>query len=64
MLYSYVVTEYDLQRPWIVLSREQRAVELDEAASFAEWAREIWPAPRYAAELDPGQTQRLLKPSG
>lgn len=59
-LLSYVVTEYDPAKPWIIVGREQRTVELDDAASFAGWARENWPAPRYAAELDPGQAERLL----
>lgn len=59
-LFSYVVTEYDSERPWIVLNREQRTIELDDATSFTAWAHENWPAPRYAAELDPGQAGRLL----
>jgi hypothetical protein len=53
--YSYVLTKYHEDRPWIVLSRECRSVELDNAENFFSWARRRWPAPRWSVELDPWQ---------
>ena len=53
--YSFTITEHDANRPWIVVGREHRTVELDEVVVFYEWAHERWPAPRWTVELDPWQ---------
>jgi hypothetical protein len=60
--FNYCLTEYQIAKPWLVLSREQRTVDLEHVGDFQDWARETWPAPRYAAELAPGQTERLMSP--
>jgi hypothetical protein len=54
--FSFTVTEYDPQRPWIVTSVEQRSVEDD--AEFFAWARERWPAERFTVQIDPWQLSR------
>jgi hypothetical protein len=53
--FSFTVTEHNSGRPWIVIGREQRTVELEENADFFGWAREQWPEPRWTVELDPWQ---------
>lgn len=54
--YSYTVAEHDPDRAWIVLGEIRHlTVELDEDASFSEWARREWPRPRYEVALDPWQ---------
>ena len=53
--YRYSVTEYDPERPWIVLGSSRRQVMLPDDASFYEWAQGHWPAPRRRIELDPWQ---------
>jgi hypothetical protein len=52
-LFSYTVTEYDAEKPWLVISTGRHQVELADARSFMEWAHERWPSPRYAVQLDP-----------
>lgn len=54
--YGYTVTTHDPDRPWIVLGREHRTVELKDGESFALWAAQHWPASRFTVELDPGRT--------
>jgi hypothetical protein len=51
--YGYTLTEHDPERPWIVLGSEQRAILLDDGASFSAWAAEHCPSPRWSVELDP-----------
>ena len=53
--YGFTVTEHDSARPWIVVGREHRTVELDDGVVFFDWARERWPRPRWSFELDPWQ---------
>jgi hypothetical protein len=53
--YSFVVTEHDPERPWIVRGQDRETVTLDDSASFWTWAHERWPAPRWSVELDPWQ---------
>lgn len=53
--YGFTVTEHDSARPWIVVGREHRTVELGEGVVFFDWAREWWPRPRWSIELDPWQ---------
>jgi hypothetical protein len=53
--YGFTITEYDAQRPWIVLAREHQTVALEERTSFFDWAAAQWPAPRWSVELDPWQ---------
>jgi hypothetical protein len=55
VLLKFVLTEYDPERPWIVVGERQETVELATMASFHAWANEAWPAPRWRAELHPGQ---------
>jgi hypothetical protein len=50
----YTVTEYDPQRPWVMVSRTRGlAVDLD-AEDFPAWAARAWPATRYTTEIEPG----------
>ncbi len=51
--FGYTVTEYDAERPWLVLSTSQGKVTLPDGASFFAWAHENWPAPRWTVQLDP-----------
>ena len=53
--YRYTVTEYDPERPWIVLGSSHGQVTLPDDSGFFEWAQEHWPAPRWSVELDPWQ---------
>jgi hypothetical protein len=52
---AHTVTEHDLERPWIIRTREHRTIELDENAEFFSWAAERWPRDRFTVELDPWQ---------
>jgi hypothetical protein len=52
-LYSFTLTEHDPAKPWLVLSIEQRTVELDESEDFGRWARAQWPAAAFTIDLDP-----------
>jgi hypothetical protein len=45
------IPEHDPERPWLVVSREQRTFTLDDGVSFFEWAHEHWQAPRWSIEL-------------
>jgi hypothetical protein len=51
--YRFTSTEFDPERPWIVLSREHRTVELEDGQDFYGWARERWPEPGWRVDLDP-----------
>jgi hypothetical protein len=53
--YGFTITEHDLQRPWMVLSSEDRTIKLPDGWDFLIWAREQWPPPRWSIELDPRQ---------
>ena len=54
--YSFTLTEYDPERPWIVVARhEHHTVELEEGVAFFAWARDQWPPPRWSIQLDPWQ---------
>ena len=53
--YSYVVTEYDRARPWLVVGREARSVELADGENFYVWAHQRWPSPRWGVALEPRQ---------
>ena len=52
-LYGFTITEHDASKPWLIVSREHKTVELEEGGSFHAWASERWPAPRWTVELDP-----------
>lgn len=54
-MFNFMITEHDSARPWIVIGRDQRTVELEEGADFFTWASEQWPEPRWTIELDPWQ---------
>jgi hypothetical protein len=58
--YGYTLTEYDPERPWIVIRQEHRTITLDDGLNFFEWAHEQWPATAWTAELDPWQLARTL----
>ncbi len=51
--FSYTVTEYDPDQPWIVIGTGHGTVTLPDGESFFEWAHGHWPAPRWSVELDP-----------
>jgi hypothetical protein len=54
--HRYVLTEYDPQMPWIVVATARHlTVDLGPGESFAEWAGERWPSPRFRAELEPDE---------
>jgi hypothetical protein len=53
--FSFVVTEHDPERPWIVLDQEHHTVALDDGVVFSVWAQDRWPAPGWSVELDPWQ---------
>lgn len=53
-MYRYAVTEYDTQRPWVVVGTiPGLMVELPDEQSFHAWAASQWPAPRYEAKAAP-----------
>lgn len=43
---GFTLTEHNPDKPWIVVGRQHRTVELDEGQNFFEWARDQWPPPR------------------
>jgi hypothetical protein len=51
--WSFTVTEHEPDRPWIVTNRKHRTIELDDGASFFEWAAQHYPGERFTVELDP-----------
>jgi hypothetical protein len=51
-VWSFTLTEYDRDQPWIVVSTGRDSVELSDGEDFYQWARERWPPPRYAVKLD------------
>ena len=53
--YSFTLTEHDPAKPWIVGGQERHTIALDDDVNFFESARELWPAPRWSADLDPWQ---------
>jgi hypothetical protein len=53
-MYRYAVTEYDLDKPWVVVGKVPGLmVELPDEQSFPAWTASQWPAPRYEAQLEP-----------
>jgi hypothetical protein len=52
-VWSFTLTEYDPDQPWIVISTGRDSIELPNGQDFYAWARERWPSPRYQAKLDP-----------
>jgi hypothetical protein len=58
--YRFTTTQYDSDRPWIVVSTERRTVKLEDDEKFYAWADREWPRPRFKVELDPWQ----LSPPG
>jgi hypothetical protein len=53
--FSFILTEHDASRPWVVLASEHRTVTLNDRAEFFAWAREQFPSPRWTVDLDPWQ---------
>ena len=49
---SFTITEHDAARPWVVVGREQRTVELPDSVGFYEWARGQWPEERWTIDLE------------
>lgn len=62
--YSFTVTEYDPERPWIVLGTGRHTVELEAGEDFFAWAAKQWPAARFTVQLDPWQSQAPEEWSG
>jgi hypothetical protein len=60
--FGYTLSEYDPDRPWVVVNIEHRTVELHAGAEFSAWAREQWPPPRCRVEPDPWQLEQTLWP--
>ena len=60
--YGYTLSEHDPERPWVVLRMEHLTVLLPDGASFGQWARDTWPAPRWRVEADPWQLAQALWP--
>jgi hypothetical protein len=50
--YSYTLTEYNVDEPWLIASTARDSVELDDGEDFYAWAHEHWPSPRYGVRLD------------
>jgi hypothetical protein len=44
---AYELVEYDPLRPWIVLSHQQRTVDLPEGVDFDQWALRRFPDDRF-----------------
>jgi hypothetical protein len=53
--YSYTLIEHDPSKPWIIVAREPRSVQLADSHNFFDWAKAQWPVDRYTVELDPWQ---------
>jgi len=53
--YGFTITEHNPDRPWIVLSSEQRAIKLPDGRDFFAWAHEPGPALGWTVDLDPWQ---------
>jgi hypothetical protein len=51
--YLFSITIYDAGKPWIVLSREHRIVQLADGVDFAQWARQEYPDAQTTVQLDP-----------
>jgi hypothetical protein len=52
----YVLTEYDPQKPWIVVGPPRHlTVDLGPDESFSAWAAQQWPSPEFRAELAPDE---------
>jgi hypothetical protein len=51
--YSYTMTTYDVDQPWLICSTSRDSVELEDGVNFHDWARERWPSPRYGVKVDP-----------
>jgi hypothetical protein len=60
--WAYTIVEHDPEQPWIVVGEIRRlTVELEDGASFHDWAAKEWPHPRYQVELDPWQLGTTLE---
>jgi hypothetical protein len=42
--YSYTLTEYNVDEPWLIASTARDSVELDDGEDFYAWAHEHWPS--------------------
>jgi hypothetical protein len=51
-VYSFTITQYDSEKPWLVLSTGRDSVELPEGEVFHDWALTRWPRPHYRVRLD------------
>jgi hypothetical protein len=40
--YGFTITEHNPDRPWIVISSEQRTIKLPDGRDFFAWAHEHW----------------------
>jgi hypothetical protein len=64
--WSYTVVEHDPDRPWIVLGQHRETIDLEDGASFHDWAACRYPNERFTVELDPwtDTPERLAGPEG
>jgi hypothetical protein len=53
--FSFTVTEYSPDKPWLVVGSEHRTVQLDDREDFHDWAHERWPEPRWRVDANPWQ---------
>ena len=51
-VYSFTITEYDPEQPWLVVSTGRESVELAEGEIFYDWALTKWPRPHFRVRLD------------
>jgi hypothetical protein len=52
--FRYTITEYDPQRPWLIVGPLRRmTVDLEEGEDFSTWAAQVWPRPRFQAQIEP-----------
>lgn len=50
--FEYELIAYDPERPWIIVSTEQRSVDKPDHKTFFAWAARTWPDDRYRVLLN------------
>jgi hypothetical protein len=54
-VFSFTLTEYQPDKPWLIVSIGRDSVELEDGENFYDWAQEHYPNSRYRVELDRGR---------